>query len=49
VLRKWETTYEKRSALNAFIVCGVLYVVGYGSLRIEYMYNTTSQIEQRVR
>ncbi|XP_077427999.1 adhesion G protein-coupled receptor L3 isoform X2 [Vanacampus margaritifer] len=45
----WDTTYDKRSASNAFMICGVLYVVktvyedddneGTGN-KIDYMYNT---------
>ena len=49
VLGTWYTSYEKLSALNAFVVCGVLYVVSYDRLQIEYMYNTTSSVERRVK
>ena len=38
----WVTDYDKINASNAFIVCGVLYVVDAKTLKIEYMYNTTS-------
>uniref|UniRef100_A0A8C2GN91 Adhesion G protein-coupled receptor L2a n=1 Tax=Cyprinus carpio TaxID=7962 RepID=A0A8C2GN91_CYPCA len=45
----WETTYDKRSASNAFMICGVLYVVRstyedneseVSKSLIDYMYNT---------
>ncbi|XP_006003473.1 adhesion G protein-coupled receptor L2 isoform X2 [Latimeria chalumnae] len=45
----WETTYDKRSASNAFMICGVLYVVRsvyedneseMGKNAINYIYNT---------
>ncbi|XP_076730536.1 adhesion G protein-coupled receptor L2 isoform X12 [Maylandia zebra] len=45
----WETTYDKRSASNAFMVCGVLYVVRstyedneseVSKSLIDYIYNT---------
>ncbi|XP_034164558.1 adhesion G protein-coupled receptor L2 isoform X3 [Pangasianodon hypophthalmus] len=45
----WETTYDKRSASNAFMICGVLYVVRstyedneseVSKGVIDYMYNT---------
>ncbi|XP_037403647.1 adhesion G protein-coupled receptor L2-like isoform X4 [Pygocentrus nattereri] len=45
----WETTYDKRSASNAFMVCGVLHVVRStyeeneseaGRSHIDYIYNT---------
>lgn len=45
----WDTSYDKRSASNAFMICGILYVVktvyedddneGTGN-KIDYMYNT---------
>ncbi|XP_055040393.1 adhesion G protein-coupled receptor L2 isoform X17 [Misgurnus anguillicaudatus] len=45
----WDTTYDKRSASNAFMICGVLYVVRstyedneseVSKSLIDYMYNT---------
>ncbi|XP_045061245.1 adhesion G protein-coupled receptor L2 isoform X15 [Coregonus clupeaformis] len=45
----WETTYDKRSASNAFMICGVLYVVRstyedneseISKSLIDYVYNT---------
>ncbi|XP_075471815.1 adhesion G protein-coupled receptor L2 isoform X17 [Ascaphus truei] len=45
----WETTYDKRAASNAFMICGVLYVVRSvyqdnesetGKNTIDYVYNT---------
>ncbi|XP_068056071.1 adhesion G protein-coupled receptor L2 isoform X22 [Anomalospiza imberbis] len=45
----WETTYDKRAASNAFMICGVLYVVRSvyqdnesetGRNAIDYIYNT---------
>ncbi|XP_075792457.1 adhesion G protein-coupled receptor L2 isoform X6 [Pelodiscus sinensis] len=45
----WETTYDKRAASNAFMICGVLYVVRSvyqdnesetGKNEIDYIYNT---------
>lgn len=47
-LSTWYTSYEKLSALNAFVACGVLYVVNYDRLVIDYIYNTTSKTEARV-
>uniref|UniRef100_A0A3B3DK17 Adhesion G protein-coupled receptor L3 n=1 Tax=Oryzias melastigma TaxID=30732 RepID=A0A3B3DK17_ORYME len=53
----WDTTYDKRSASNAFMICGVLYVVktvyedddneGTGN-KIDYMYNTDKSKETTV-
>uniref|UniRef100_A0A8C5NF18 Adhesion G protein-coupled receptor L3 n=1 Tax=Gouania willdenowi TaxID=441366 RepID=A0A8C5NF18_GOUWI len=53
----WDTSYDKRSASNAFMVCGVLYVVktvyedddneGTGN-KIDYMYNTDKSKEMTV-
>ncbi|XP_061761302.1 adhesion G protein-coupled receptor L3 isoform X14 [Nerophis ophidion] len=53
----WETTYDKRSASNAFMICGVLYVVktvyedddneGTGN-KIDYMYNTDKSKEMNI-
>ncbi|XP_077462285.1 adhesion G protein-coupled receptor L3 isoform X10 [Stigmatopora argus] len=50
----WDTSYDKRSASNAFMICGVLYVVktvyedddneGTGN-KIDYMYNTDKNKE----
>uniref|UniRef100_A0A8C8K300 Uncharacterized protein n=1 Tax=Oncorhynchus tshawytscha TaxID=74940 RepID=A0A8C8K300_ONCTS len=50
----WDTTYDKRTASNAFMVCGVLYVVksvyedddneATGN-KIDYMYSTTQSKE----
>uniref|UniRef100_UPI0035902019 adhesion G protein-coupled receptor L2-like n=1 Tax=Myxine glutinosa TaxID=7769 RepID=UPI0035902019 len=51
----WTTGYDKRSASNAFVACGVLYVIrsvyeddesgdnGAGENRIEYAYDTTKE------
>ncbi|XP_062467251.1 adhesion G protein-coupled receptor L2 isoform X9 [Pezoporus occidentalis] len=45
----WETTYDKRGASNAFMICGVLYVVRSvyqdnesetGKNAVDYIYNT---------
>ncbi|XP_010791091.1 latrophilin-3-like, partial [Notothenia coriiceps] len=53
----WDSTYDKRSASNAFMICGVLYVVktvyedddneGTGN-KIDYMYNTDKSKEMTV-
>uniref|UniRef100_A0A668UW26 Adhesion G protein-coupled receptor L3.1 n=1 Tax=Oreochromis aureus TaxID=47969 RepID=A0A668UW26_OREAU len=53
----WDTSYDKRSASNAFMICGVLYVVktvyedddneGTGN-KIDYMYNTDKGKEMTV-
>ncbi|XP_029010851.1 adhesion G protein-coupled receptor L3 isoform X11 [Betta splendens] len=53
----WDTSYDKRSASNAFMICGVLYVVktvyedddneGTGN-KIDYMYNTDKSKEMTV-
>uniref|UniRef100_A0A674P809 Adhesion G protein-coupled receptor L3.1 n=1 Tax=Takifugu rubripes TaxID=31033 RepID=A0A674P809_TAKRU len=53
----WDTSYDKRSASNAFMICGVLYVVktvyedddneGTGN-KIDYMYNTDKNKEMMV-
>ncbi|XP_058496060.1 adhesion G protein-coupled receptor L3 isoform X7 [Solea solea] len=53
----WDTTYDKRSASNAFMICGVLYVVktvyedddneGTGN-KIDYVYNTDKSKEMTV-
>uniref|UniRef100_A0A671KEB0 Adhesion G protein-coupled receptor L3 n=1 Tax=Sinocyclocheilus anshuiensis TaxID=1608454 RepID=A0A671KEB0_9TELE len=50
----WDTTYDKRSASNAFMICGILYVVksvyedddneALGN-KIDYMYNTEKSHE----
>lgn len=50
----WDTTYDKRSASNAFMICGILYVVksvyedddneALGN-KIDYMYNTEKSRE----
>ncbi|XP_056136524.1 adhesion G protein-coupled receptor L3 [Lampris incognitus] len=50
----WDTSYDKRTASNAFMICGVLYVVktvyedddneGTGN-KIDYMYNTDKSKE----
>ncbi|XP_076812163.1 adhesion G protein-coupled receptor L3-like [Clavelina lepadiformis] len=49
IIDTWKTEYEKLSALNAFMVCGVLYVVSFESLQIEYMFNTTSKLSRKIR
>uniref|UniRef100_A0A8C6U4U8 Adhesion G protein-coupled receptor L3.1 n=1 Tax=Neogobius melanostomus TaxID=47308 RepID=A0A8C6U4U8_9GOBI len=53
----WDTNYDKRTASNAFMICGVLYVVktvyedddneGTGN-KIDYMYNTDKSKEMTV-
>ncbi|XP_068177581.1 adhesion G protein-coupled receptor L3 isoform X1 [Antennarius striatus] len=53
----WDTTYDKRSASNAFMICGVLYVVktvyedddneGTGN-KIDYVYNTDKSKEMTI-
>ncbi|XP_026215564.1 adhesion G protein-coupled receptor L3 isoform X6 [Anabas testudineus] len=53
----WDTSYDKRSASNAFMICGVLYVVktvyedddneGTGN-KIDYMYNTDKSKEMTI-
>nr|XP_057941614.1 adhesion G protein-coupled receptor L3 isoform X2 [Doryrhamphus excisus] len=53
----WDTSYDKRSASNAFMICGVLYVVktvyedddneGTGN-KIDYMYNTDKSKEVNI-
>ncbi|XP_040001825.1 adhesion G protein-coupled receptor L3 isoform X1 [Xiphias gladius] len=53
----WDTSYDKRSASNAFMICGVLYVIktvyedddneGTGN-KIDYMYNTDKSKEMTV-
>ncbi|KAM7419147.1 hypothetical protein PAMA_016324 [Pampus argenteus] len=53
----WDTNYDKRSASNAFMICGVLYVVksvyedddneGTGN-KIDYMYDTDKSKEMTV-
>ncbi|XP_034746912.1 adhesion G protein-coupled receptor L3 isoform X11 [Etheostoma cragini] len=53
----WDTSYDKRSASNAFMICGVLYVVktvyedddneGTGN-KIDYVYNTDKSKEMTV-
>uniref|UniRef100_A0A4W4HDY8 Adhesion G protein-coupled receptor L2a n=1 Tax=Electrophorus electricus TaxID=8005 RepID=A0A4W4HDY8_ELEEL len=53
----WETTYDKRSASNAFMICGVLYVVRStyednesetSKGLVDYMYNTKQSRGQYV-
>ncbi|XP_043554602.1 adhesion G protein-coupled receptor L2 isoform X26 [Chiloscyllium plagiosum] len=53
----WYTSYDKRSASNAFMICGVLYVVRSvyeenesetGKNSIDYMYNTNLRREEFV-
>lgn len=44
VVKTWETNYDKLSALNTFMVCGVLYMVNYKTLTIDHMFNTTSNV-----
>uniref|UniRef100_A0A672NXY5 Adhesion G protein-coupled receptor L3-like n=1 Tax=Sinocyclocheilus grahami TaxID=75366 RepID=A0A672NXY5_SINGR len=53
----WDTTYDKRSASNAFMICGILYVVksvyedddneALGN-KIDYMYNTEKSRETQL-
>ncbi|XP_062408834.1 adhesion G protein-coupled receptor L3 [Sardina pilchardus] len=53
----WDTTYDKRSASNAFMICGVLYVVksvyedddneATGN-KIDYMYSTEKSRETHI-
>ncbi|XP_014385202.1 PREDICTED: noelin [Myotis brandtii] len=44
VLRTWNTSYPKRSAGEAFIICGTLYVTnGYsGGTKVHYAYQTNA-------
>ncbi|XP_036272791.1 noelin isoform X1 [Pipistrellus kuhlii] len=44
VLRSWNTSYPKRSAGEAFIICGTLYVTnGYsGGTKVHYAYQTNA-------
>ncbi|XP_062920840.1 adhesion G protein-coupled receptor L2 isoform X9 [Mobula hypostoma] len=53
----WDTSYDKRSASNAFMICGVLYVVRSvyednesetGKNSIDYAYNTNLNREEYV-
>ncbi|XP_069497718.1 adhesion G protein-coupled receptor L2 isoform X4 [Ambystoma mexicanum] len=53
----WETKYDKRAASNAFMICGVLYVVRSvyqdnesetGKNAIDYIYNTKLNREESV-
>uniref|UniRef100_UPI00398E8B62 adhesion G protein-coupled receptor L2 isoform X1 n=1 Tax=Pristiophorus japonicus TaxID=55135 RepID=UPI00398E8B62 len=53
----WDTSYDKRSASNAFMICGVLYVVRSvyednesetGKNSIDYTYNTNLNREEYV-
>ncbi|XP_067892754.1 adhesion G protein-coupled receptor L2 isoform X2 [Heterodontus francisci] len=53
----WDTSYDKRSASNAFMICGVLYVVRSvyeenesetGKNSIDYTYNTNLDREEYV-
>ncbi|XP_078264259.1 adhesion G protein-coupled receptor L2 isoform X4 [Rhinoraja longicauda] len=53
----WDTAYDKRSASNAFMICGVLYVVRSvyednesetGKNSIDYAYNTNLNREEHV-
>ncbi|XP_069795465.1 adhesion G protein-coupled receptor L2 isoform X3 [Narcine bancroftii] len=53
----WDTSYDKRSASNAFMICGVLYVVRsvyedneseMGKNSIDYAYNTNLNREEYV-
>ncbi|XP_020365402.2 olfactomedin-4-like [Rhincodon typus] len=49
LLESWNTTLFKRSASNAFLVCGVVYATRYVSPEIEeifYMFDTTSGVER---
>jgi hypothetical protein len=39
----WETGYQKKRAVNSFMVCGRLYIVSYnsaGALELSYVYDT---------
>ncbi|KAG9259923.1 adhesion G protein-coupled receptor L3-like isoform X1 [Astyanax mexicanus] len=53
----WDTTYDKRSASNAFMICGVLYVVKSvyedddneaSGNKIDYMYSTDKSRETHI-
>uniref|UniRef100_A0A4W4EME3 Adhesion G protein-coupled receptor L3 n=1 Tax=Electrophorus electricus TaxID=8005 RepID=A0A4W4EME3_ELEEL len=53
----WDTTYDKRSASNAFMICGVLYVVRSvyvdddneaSGNKIDYMYSTERSRETHI-
>ncbi|XP_078067227.1 olfactomedin-4-like [Mustelus asterias] len=49
LLESWNTTLFKRSATNAFLVCGVVYATRYISSEIEeifYMFDTVSGVER---
>ena len=48
VVQSWHTSYEKLSALNAFIACEVLYVINGETLQIDYIYNMTSSRDAAV-
>ena len=49
IVTTFNTVYEKTSAQNAFMVCGCLYVVNGTTQAIDYKYNTTSQIGEKVK
>ena len=44
----WHTSYPKLDALNAFIACGILYVINYDTLHINYVYDMKSETESYV-
>ncbi|XP_051884434.1 olfactomedin-4 isoform X2 [Pristis pectinata] len=49
LLKSWNTTLYKRSATNAFLVCGIVYATRYVSSEVEeifYMFDTTTGVEQ---
>ncbi|XP_067853527.1 olfactomedin-4-like [Heptranchias perlo] len=49
LLESWNTTLYKRSATNAFVICGVVYATRYLSSETEeifYMFDTTSGVER---
>ncbi|XP_078257812.1 olfactomedin-4-like isoform X2 [Rhinoraja longicauda] len=49
ILKSWNTTLYKRSATNAFMVCGIVYATRYLSAEVEeifYMFDTTTGVER---
>ncbi|XP_072925821.1 olfactomedin-4-like isoform X1 [Hemitrygon akajei] len=49
LLNSWNTTLYKRSATNAFLVCGIVYATRYLNSEFEeifYMFDTTTGVEQ---
>ncbi|XP_055504626.1 olfactomedin-4-like isoform X2 [Leucoraja erinacea] len=49
ILKSWNTTLYKRSATNAFMVCGIVYATRYLNSEVEeifYMFDTTTGVER---